>query len=81
MIAKLISATILTGIISGFFIIFYEKLIDLFTYIVFWDHPIEEISSLPSWYLYLAPTISILIVNYMISYDMIRISVSMESMR
>jgi len=69
MIAKLISATILTGIISGFFIIFYEKLIDLFTYIVFWDHPIEEISSLPSWYLYLAPTISILIVNYMISYD------------
>jgi len=69
MIAKLISATILTGIISGFFIIFYEKLISIFTYIVFWDHSITEIAKLPVWYLYLAPTLSILIVNYMISYD------------
>ena len=69
MIAKLISATILTGIISGFFIIFYEQLISIFGYIIFLGNPIESISSLPIWYLYLAPTISILIVNYMISYD------------
>jgi len=69
MIAKLIIVTILTGIISGLFIIIYEKLIGLFSYIIFLGYPLESISSLPTWYLYLAPTISILMVNYMISYD------------
>jgi CIC family chloride channel protein len=69
MIFRLISATILTGIISGFFIVFYENLISFFTYIVFWGHTIETIKELPTLYLYLAPTISILIVNYLISYD------------
>jgi len=69
MIAKLIIATILTGIVSGGFIIVYENLILLFSHIIFLGHSIEEISTLPVWYLYLAPTVAILMVNYMISYD------------
>jgi len=69
MLGKLIIASLLTGIISGFFITIYELLIDLLTYIIFMGDPFKTIPTLPTWYLYLAPTVAIFIVNYFISKD------------
>ena len=69
MLGKLIIASLLTGIISGFFITVYEFLIDLLTHIIFMGDPFKTIPPLPTWYLYLAPTVAIFIVNYFISKD------------
>jgi len=69
MIAKLIIATLLTGVISGFFITFYEILINFTTRLLFMGDPFETIPVLPAWYLYLIPTVAIFLVNYMISKD------------
>ena len=69
MIAKLIIATLLTGIISGFFITFYEILIAFATQLLFMGDPFETIPVLPAWYLYLVPTVAIFFVNYLISKD------------
>ncbi len=69
MLGKLIIASLLTGIISGFFITIYELLIEVLTHIIFMGDPFVTIPTLPIWYLYLAPTIAIFIVNYFISKD------------
>ena len=69
MLGKLIIASLLTGIISGFFITFYEFLIELLTHLIFMGDPFKTIPTLPVWYLYLAPTVAIFIVNYFISKD------------
>jgi CIC family chloride channel protein len=69
MIGKLILAAILTGVISGFFITFYELLITSMTYFIFMGDPFETIPTLPVWYLYLIPTLAIFIVNYLASKD------------
>lgn len=69
MLGKLIIASLLTGIISGFFITGYELLIKLLTYTIFMGDPLKTIPTLPVWYLYLTPTVAIFIVNYIISKD------------
>ena len=69
MIAKLIIATLLTGVISGFFITFYELLISFTRRLFFMGDPFETIPVLPVWYLYLVPTVAIFAVNYLISKD------------
>jgi len=69
MIIKLIIATLLTGIISGFFITFYEMLIGFTTHLLFMGNPFETIPVLPAWYLYVVPTVAIFFVNYLISKD------------
>jgi len=69
MFGKLIIASLLTGIISGFFITVYELLIELLTHIIFMGDPFKTIPTLPVWYLYLAPTVAIFIVNYFITKD------------
>ncbi len=69
MIAKLIIATLLTGVISGFFITFYELLISFTRRLFFMGDPFETIPVLPVWYLYLVPTVAIFVVNYLISKD------------
>jgi CIC family chloride channel protein len=69
MILKLIAAAVLTGLISGFFITFYELLITFLTYFFFMGDPYKTIPTLPTWYLYALPTIAIFIVNYLISTD------------
>ncbi|WP_294956443.1 chloride channel protein [Sulfurovum sp.] len=69
MIAKLIIATLLTGIISGFFITFYEMLITFTSRLLFMGDPFKTIPVLPAWYLYLVPTLAIFFVNYLISKD------------
>ena len=69
MIGKLILATILTGLITGFFITFYELLIVFMTYFIFMGDPLKTIPTLPTWYLYLVPTVAIFFVNYLASKD------------
>ena len=69
MILKLIIAAILTGIISGLFITLYELLITFVTYFFFMGDPLKTVSTLPTWYLYLLPTVAIFIVNYLVSHD------------
>jgi len=69
MIGKLILATILTGLITGFFITFYELLIIFMTYFIFMGDPLKTIPTLPTWYLYFVPTIAIFLVNYLATKD------------
>ncbi len=69
MIAKLLIASIITGLISGFFITFYSLLITFLTYFFFQGDPFETIPTLPVWYLYLLPTVAIFIVNYIVAKD------------
>ncbi len=69
MILKLIIAAILTGLISGLFITLYELLITFVTYFFFMGDPLKTVATLPTWYLYLLPTVAIFIVNYLISKD------------
>ena len=69
MIGKLIIATILTGLITGIFITFYELLIVFLTYFIFMGNPLKTVSTLPIWYLYLVPTLAIFFVNYLSSKD------------
>jgi len=69
MLGKLIIASLLTGIISGAFITFYELVITFFTYFFFMGNPFKTIPTLPIWYLYLLPTVAIFIVNYIVSKD------------
>jgi len=69
MILKLIVAALLTGVISGFFITFYELLITFLTELLFWGDPFETVATLPVWYLYLVPTLAIFFVNYLSSKD------------
>jgi len=69
MIIKLITAAVLTGLISGFFITFYELLITFLTYFFFMGDPYKTIPTLPTWYLYALPTVAIFVVNYLISKD------------
>ncbi|HFQ61084.1 MAG TPA: chloride channel protein [Epsilonproteobacteria bacterium] len=69
MIAKLLIASILTGLLSGFFIAFYSLLITFLTYFFFMGDPIKTIPTLPVWYIYALPTIAIFIVNYIVSRD------------
>jgi len=69
MLIKLVVASILTGLISGAFIVFYELVITFFTYFFFHGNPFETASRLPAWYLYLLPTVAIFLVNYIVSKD------------
>jgi len=69
MLGKIIIASILTGIISGFFITFYELLIVFVTYFIYMGDPFETIPTLPVWYIYAVPTVAIFIVNYLSSKD------------
>ena len=69
MLGKLLLATILTGLITGFFITFYELLIVFMTYFIFMGDPLKTIPTLPTWYLYLVPTVAIFFVNYLASKD------------
>ena len=64
---KNIIATILTGIITSFFVIIYALLTKGLQFILFLGNSLDTIDNLPWWYLYLVPFISILIVNYIIS--------------
>ncbi len=67
MVAKLILLAILSGTVSGVFIVVYGLLTKFLSFVLFLGNPFETIGHLPVWYVYLVPTVSIFIINYMIS--------------
>ncbi|HFD13957.1 MAG TPA: chloride channel protein [Epsilonproteobacteria bacterium] len=69
MIAKLLTASIFTGLLSGLFIAFYSFLINLMTHLFFMGDPMKTVPTLPTWYLYALPTMAILVVNFIVSHD------------
>ena len=69
MIVKLLIASILTGLLSGLFIVFYSFLINVMTYIFFMGSPMQTIPTLPVWYLYALPTVAIFVVNFIVTHD------------
>jgi len=66
MIGNLILVSILVGVISGIFITIYGLLTKWLSVLLFLGDPIQTLSTLPIWYIYLIPTTAILIVNYLI---------------
>lgn len=69
MVGKFILSSIIIGIITGIFITVYSLLTKFLSFLLYFGDPIENISKLPVWYIYLVPLVSILIVNYLISKD------------
>ena len=67
MVAKLILLAILSGTVSGVFIVVYGLLTKFLSFVLFLGDPFETVPELPVWYVYLVPMVSIFIVNYMIS--------------
>ena len=67
MIGSFLVLSILTGIITGFFVVLYGLITKGLTYLLFWGDPIETISNLPTWYIYLVTIVSIYIVNILVS--------------
>ncbi len=69
MFGKLIFSSMITGVVTGFFIVVYGLLTKLISYVLYLGDPFETISYLPTWYLYLVPFLSILLVNFIIDRD------------
>ncbi|WP_456471076.1 chloride channel protein [Caminibacter sp.] len=67
MVARLILLAILSGTVSGVFIVVYGLLTKFLSFVLFLGDPFETVPELPVWYVYLVPMVSIFIVNYMIS--------------
>ena len=66
-IGNLILLALLTGIVSGFVVVVYGLLTEFLKHVLFFGDPYETIFYLPTWYVFLVPIVSILIVNYLIS--------------
>ncbi len=64
---KLIFISLIVGLINGFLITFYETTLEFCKKLFFGGNPFLAIEKLPIWYLYVLPTITILIVNFLIS--------------
>ncbi|AZV46745.1 voltage-gated chloride channel [Nautilia sp. PV-1] len=62
-------ASILTGFLSGIFVVIYDLLAKIISRILYKGDPISTIPNLPVWYVFIIPIISILIVNFIISFD------------
>ena len=66
MIGKFVLASVLTGSVTGIFIVGYALLTKFLKLVLFLDHPIESMYKLPTWYFFIVPTLSILVVNFFI---------------
>jgi CIC family chloride channel protein len=66
-IGKLLLLALLVGALSGGLVTLYGLLCRGVSYLLYFGDPFETIPTLPIWYLYLAPTLSILSVNWIIS--------------
>jgi CIC family chloride channel protein len=62
-------ASAVTGFLSGFFVIVYDWLSKFVAKILYMGNPEKTIPSLPIWYIYLVPIVSILLVNFIVSLD------------
>ncbi len=67
MLGNMLLLSVFVGLITGIFIVFYALLTKWLSFLLFWGDPIKTIPSLPVWYIYLVPIVSIYIVNTLIS--------------
>jgi len=67
MITNLLLLSLLTGVTTGIFIVFYALLTKGLSFLLFWGDPMQTIPTLPVWYIYLVPILSIYPVNLLIS--------------
>jgi len=67
MVARILMAALVVGVVSGIFITGYELLVTFLTWFIFMGDPLKTIPTLPAWYLYLVPTVAIFIVNTIVS--------------
>jgi len=66
---SLLLLALLTGVVTGIFVVFYALLTRALSWLLFWGDPLTTIPTLPLWYLYLVPILSIYLVNRMILHD------------
>ncbi|WP_457564958.1 chloride channel protein [Caminibacter sp.] len=59
----------ITGLVTGLFVSVYIFLTKWFMKFLYHGDPVNTISVLPVWYVYMIPIVSILIVNFLISLD------------
>ena len=64
MITKLILLAIFSGALTGIFIVIYGLLTKILSFVLFLGDPFETVPELPVWCVYLVPTVSIFIINY-----------------
>jgi CIC family chloride channel protein len=69
LIRNFLLASIITGFLSGISVVIYDTLSKEIAKFLYRGDPVKTISTLPLWYVYLIPIISILIVNVIVSYD------------
>jgi CIC family chloride channel protein len=69
LIRDFLLASILTGFLSGVFVLIYDLLTKAISHFLYKGDPLKTIPHLPLWYVYLIPIVSILIVNLIIAYD------------
>ena len=64
---KVLLLSLLVGLFTGFFVVFYALLTKWLSFLLFLGDPTKTIQWLPVWYLYLIPILAIYIVNVLIS--------------
>ena len=67
MTGKILLLSLLVGLITGVFIVFYALLTKELSFLLFLGDPLKTIPWLPIWYVYLVPIVSIYLVNLLIS--------------
>ena len=67
MTGKILLLSLLVGLTTGFFVVFYALLTKGLSFLLFLGDPMRTIPWLPVWYIYLVPIVSIYIVNHLIS--------------
>jgi len=68
-VARILTLSVTVGVTTGLAISLYVLATRRLSDILFFGRSLESISSLPWWYLYLVPTLSILVVNWLIGKD------------
>ena len=67
MTGKILLLSLLVGLTTGLFVVFYALLTKGLSFLLFLGDPMRTIPWLPVWYIYLVPIVSIYIVNHLIS--------------
>jgi CIC family chloride channel protein len=67
MTGKILLLSLLVGLVTGCFVVFYALLTKALSFFLFLGDPMKTIPWLPIWYIYLIPIVSIYLVNVLIS--------------
>ncbi|WP_456453370.1 chloride channel protein [Hydrogenimonas sp.] len=68
-VARILTLSVFVGIVTGMAISLYVLATKWLSELLFLGNTLETITSLPTWYLYLVPTVAIFVVNWLIGKD------------